>query len=38
MTPMERMTAALNGEKPDRVPVHLYPRWAPLEYLGITFK
>lgn len=26
------------GEKADRVPVHLYPRWAPLEYLGITFK
>ena len=37
MTPMERMTAALNGEKADRVPVHIYPRWAPLEYLGLTF-
>ncbi|GEM_PF-506423 len=37
MTPMERMMAALNGEKPDRVPVHFYPRWAPLEYLGVTF-
>ncbi len=37
MTPMERMTACLNGEKPDRVPVHFYPRWAPLEYLGLNF-
>ena len=37
MTPMERMTACLNGEKPDRVPVHFYPRWAPLEYLGLEF-
>lgn len=37
MTPMERMTAALNGEKPDRVPVHIYPRFAPLEYLGLKF-
>jgi len=37
MTPMERMMAALKGEKPDRVPVHFYPRWAPLEYLGVTF-
>jgi len=38
VTPMERMLAALNGEKTDRVPVHVYPRWAPLEYLGLTFK
>lgn len=37
MTPMERMAACLNGEKPDRVPVHFYPRWAPLEYLGLNF-
>ncbi len=37
MTPMERMTACLKGEKPDRVPVHIYPRWAPLEYLGLKF-
>ena len=37
MTPMERMKAALAGEKPDRVPVHVYPRWAPLEYLGLKF-
>ncbi len=35
---MERMFTSLIGEKPDRIPVHLYPRWAPLEYLGITFK
>ncbi|MBZ5496501.1 MAG: uroporphyrinogen decarboxylase family protein [Acidobacteriia bacterium] len=37
MTPMERMMAALRGEKPDRVPVHIYPRFAPLEYLGLKF-
>jgi MtaA/CmuA family methyltransferase len=37
MTPMERMTAALRGEKPDRVPVHIYPRFAPLEYLGLKW-
>jgi len=38
MSPMERMMAALEGEEPDRVPVHYYPRWAPLEYLGVTFR
>jgi uroporphyrinogen decarboxylase len=38
MTPMERMMAALRGEKPDRAPVHIYPRWAPLEYLGLNFQ
>lgn len=37
MTPMERIMAALSGAKADRVPVHLYPRWAPLEYLGLNF-
>jgi len=37
MTPIERMRAALRGEKPDRVPVHIYPRWAPLEYVGLNF-
>ncbi len=37
MTPMERMMAALNGEKADRVPVNIYPRYAPLDYLGITW-
>ncbi|MBP1595001.1 MAG: Uroporphyrinogen decarboxylase [Acidobacteria bacterium] len=37
MTPMERMKAALGGQKADRVPVHMYPRWAPLEYLGLNF-
>ena len=37
MTPMERMKAALSGQKADRVPVHMYPRWAPLEYLGLNF-
>lgn len=37
MTPMERMTAALAGAIPDRVPVHIYPRWAPLEYLRLNF-
>jgi uroporphyrinogen decarboxylase len=38
VTPYERMAAALNGEKTDRVPVNFYPRWAALEYSGITFK
>ena len=38
VTPYERMMAALNGEKRDRVPVHFYPRWAALEYIGVTFK
>ncbi len=38
VTPMERMMAALNGEKRDRVPVHIYPRWSSLEYLGVTFR
>jgi MtaA/CmuA family methyltransferase len=37
MTPMERMMAALGGAKPDRVPVHIYPRWVPLEYLRLNF-
>jgi uroporphyrinogen decarboxylase len=32
------MMASLNGEKADRVPVHYYPRWAALEYIGNTFK
>lgn len=36
-TPMERMVAAFNGEKTDRVPVHIYPRWAAIEYIGVTF-
>ena len=36
-TPMECLRAALGGEKHDRVPVHIYPRWAPLEYLGLNF-
>ncbi|MGO9311482.1 MAG: uroporphyrinogen decarboxylase family protein [Syntrophobacteraceae bacterium] len=38
VTPMERMMAALNGERTDRVPCHLYPRWSSLEFLGVTFK
>ena len=38
VTPYERMMASLNGEKTDRVPVHFYPRWAALEYIGVTFK
>lgn len=38
VTPYARMAAALNGEKTDRVPVHIYPRWAALEYIGVTFK
>ncbi len=38
VTPYERMMASLNGEKTDRVPVHFYPRWAALEYIGATFK
>jgi|SaaInl8_200m_RNA_FD_contig_123_15947_length_1622_multi_6_in_0_out_2_1 uroporphyrinogen decarboxylase len=38
VTPYERVAAALNGEKTDRVPVNYYPRWAALEYLGVTFK
>lgn len=38
VTPYERMAAALNGEKTDRVPVNYYPRWAALEYIGVTFK
>ncbi len=38
VTPWERMFATMNGEKLDRVPVHLYPRWTALEYLGLTFK
>jgi uroporphyrinogen decarboxylase len=38
VTPYERMMASLNGEKTDRVPVHYYPRWAALEYIGVTFK
>jgi MtaA/CmuA family methyltransferase len=38
VTPYARMAAALNGEKTDRCPVHIYPRWAALEYLGVTFK
>ena len=38
VTPYERMMASLNGEKTDRVPVHYYPRWAALEYVGVTFK
>ncbi len=38
VTPYERMMASLNGEKTDRVPVNFYPRWAALEYLGVTFK
>jgi uroporphyrinogen-III decarboxylase len=37
MTPMERMMAALNGEKADRVPVNIYPRYAPLDYLGVNW-
>jgi len=37
VTPYERMMAALNGEKTDRVPVNYYARWAPLELLGINF-
>ncbi len=37
MTPIERMMASLRGDKPDRVPVHIYPRFAPLEYLGLNF-
>lgn len=37
MTPMERMMAALNGERADRVPVHIYPRYAPLDYLGLSW-
>jgi uroporphyrinogen-III decarboxylase len=38
VTPWERMFATMNGEKLDRVPVHVYPRWAGLEYIGVTFK
>jgi len=38
VTPYERMMSSLNGEKTDRVPVHFYPRWAALEYIGATFK
>jgi MtaA/CmuA family methyltransferase len=38
MTPMQRMMSALRGGNPDRVPVHVYPRWAPLEYLGLSFR
>jgi uroporphyrinogen-III decarboxylase len=38
VTPMQRMMAALNGERTDRVPVHIYPRWTPLEFTGVTFK
>lgn len=37
VTPYERMAAALNGEKTDRVPVNYYARWAPLELLGLNF-
>jgi hypothetical protein len=29
VTPYERMAAALNGEKTDRVPVHIYPSSRP---------
>jgi uroporphyrinogen-III decarboxylase len=38
VTPMERMFACYKGEKTDRVPVEVHPRWAALEYLGVTFK
>lgn len=38
VTPYDRYFAAMNGEKLDRVPVNFYPRWAALEYAGITFK
>ena len=35
-TPMERMFACYKGEKTDRVPVEVHPRWAALEYLGVN--
>jgi len=38
VTPYERLMGALNGEKTDRVAVNYYPRWAALEYAGVTFK
>lgn len=38
VTPYERMFACYKGEKLDRVPVEVHPRWAALEYIGATFK
>lgn len=38
VTPYDRMFACLNGKKLDRVPVEVHPRWAALEYIGVTFR